>query len=218
MSIIPWFTNDTVGDALQEARALARPIFLDLWSRTCKGCAKLFAVGYQANEVRQFLAERFICIKYDTKAPNEWFRKLNGSVGHVWHPDLVVLDDRLTEAKRVIGYLPPRDLIAHLSLGIGLVHLHRTRYDQALETFEEVSDRYGDTTAAAEALYWEGVAALRAGGGLAALSIRWEALRAAHPSSQWALAADCLDVSIPDGGFDSHDLGSVRLGDSLACC
>ncbi len=214
----PWFTNATVADALQEARALGRPILLDLWSPTCKGCAKLLATTYQSSDVRAWLAERFICIKYDTKKPDEWFRRLNGRFAHLWHPDLVVLDANLTEVRRIIGYFPPRELIAHLSIGYALVELYRNRAAKALEILEGADAGAEGTTAAPEILYWAGVAALRAGGGLAALAPRWERLRATHPSSQWAVAADCLDVDIPEGGFDGSDPSSVRVRDGEMCC
>ena len=63
----------------------------------------------------------------------------------------------------------------------------------------------------AESLYWAGVAAYRAGGGLGALTPWWERIAREHPGSDWAARADCLDVAIPAGGFDPDDPATVTL-------
>ena len=200
-----WFTNASVVDALSTARALGRPLLIDLWSPTCKGCAKLAAVTYRDTGVQRLLDQSFVCIKYNTKEPNESFKRLNGSFGHVWHPDLIVATEHLHEVRRVIGYLPPSDFMAQLLVGLGLGHLHATRYVDALATFDRVVDEHADAGAAPEAMYWSGVAAYRAGGGLDALTARWRAIPDRYPTSEWVRRADCLDVVIPDGGFTFDD-------------
>jgi hypothetical protein len=60
-------------------------------------------------------------------------------------------------------------------------------------------------------MYWEGVAAYRVSGDFVDLSDTWQKLREAHPGSDWAIRADCLDVVIPVGGFSLDDLASVEL-------
>ena len=211
MRDVVWFDNASVAAALEEARALRRPLLVDFWSPTCLGCAKLFALTYQEPSVRDFLAETFVCIKFNTKEPSEWFRKLNGTFAHQWHPDIAVLDARLTDLRRVIGYLPPEDFLAQLQLGLGLWHLHHARPGDALALFDAIAAERSETGAAPEALYWAGVAAYRAGGGLAALEVKWTTLRERYGRSDWALRADCLDVTIPKEGFRPDDATSVRV-------
>jgi len=150
-------------------------------------------------------------VKYNTKAPNAWFKRLNPSFAHVWHPSIAVLDERLTEARRFIGFLYPTDFVAQLEVGLGLVHLYHGRPQLALEAFERAAGGSLDAGVAPEALYWAGVAAYRTGGGLAALTPRWEAIRTRYPGSDWAMRADCLDVEIAPGGFSMADPESVRL-------
>ena len=220
MTALTWYDNDSVAAALDDARDSGRPLLVDFFSRTCLGCAKLVATTYAEPRVRRFLADHLVCVKYDTKRPNEWFRRLNGGFAHVWHPDLVVLDprgmDRATEARRVIGYLPPDHLVAQLLVGIGLVRLHHADPAAALDAFARAAGTAPATGAAAEALYWAGVAAHRVGGGLAALAPWWERVAREHPGSDWAARADCLDVIIPAGGFDPDDPSTVTLASAVA--
>ena len=211
MDTIRWFDNTSVPAAIDFACAEGKPLLVDFWSPTCSGCAKLFAVTYPHESVRRLLADSFVCIKYNTKRPNEWFKRLNGSFGHHWHPNIVVLDARLTEARRFIGYLPPDDFVAQLEVGRALVELYNKRATNAREILDGVIDRYAHTHVAPEALYWAGVAAYRAGGGLPALTEVWERIPERYPDSEWVLRADCLDVRIPPEGFSMAEPSSVEL-------
>jgi hypothetical protein len=213
---IPWYSNRQVPDAIERATSARRPLLVDFWDPTCRGCAKLLAVTYQDAVVQRFLEASFVCVKYNTKQPDEHFRRLNIAFAHLWHPDLVVFDHHLKETRRVIGYLPPAELIAQLSIGAALVHLFHRRPAPALALVEAVAHGSGSGDVAAEAFYWAGVAAYRVSGDLSDLAQRWDALRRRHPTSSWALRADCLDVEIPDEGFDDSDPSSVKLvGDRL---
>jgi thiol-disulfide isomerase/thioredoxin len=211
MPQIAWFTNDQVDQAVGLAQRNHRPILVDFWSPTCLGCAKLFKLTYADPAVREFLAANLICVKYNTTAPNPWFKRLTGSVAHMWHPHLLILDERLVESRRVVGYQPPLQLIAHLKLGIGLLHLYHRRYQDALDVFHDVTLTHVAAGILAEALYWKGVAAYRVDGGLPALRAIWGQLQAEHGRSDWAQRADCLDLSIPEQGFSTDDPDSVQL-------
>jgi hypothetical protein len=211
MSGIRWFDNTTVADAIALAAAEDRPLLVDFWSPTCLGCAKLFAVTYPDPRVERALGEAFVCIKYDTKAPNEWFRRLNGSFGHHWHPNVVVMDHRLVEGRRFIGYLPPEEFVAQVEVGRALVALHHQRARDARAILGAVLARFPHAHVAPEAMYWEGVAAYRVGGRLPALTDVWRELAGRYPTSEWTVRADCLDVVIPATGFRMSDPASVRL-------
>lgn len=210
MSAVQWFDNDSIDEAQALAKRLHRPLLVDFWSPTCMGCAKMVAFTYADPGVQELLVATFVCLKYNTKTPNEGFLRLNGSFAHVWHPDIVVADARLKEARRIIGFLPPVELVAQLRVGLALLHLYHAEFGAALAELSAVTAG-AETGVRAEALYWAGVAAYRHGGGLPALRTKWEELVARHPRSDWALRADCLDVEIPPEGFDMKDPASVRL-------
>ena len=168
---------------------------------------------YQDEGVQRFLQDSFVAIKYNTSKPDEHFRRLNGAFAHLWHPDLIVFDHHLKEARRVIGYLPPAELVAQLSIGLGLVHLYQRRPEAAQTVLEQVDGEAVSDDAAAEALYWAGIAAYRASKKFDDLEQRWNSILRCYPATTWALRADCLDVEFPDGGFDDADPGSVTLID-----
>ena len=131
MPPIRWFDNTSVQEAVDTAAQHGTPMLVDFWSPTCSGCAKLFATTYRDADVQAYLARTFVCLKYNTKAPNPWFKRLNGSYGHHWHPNVVVMDHRLTEARRFIGYLSADEFVAQLEVGRALIAL---RHGQAVES------------------------------------------------------------------------------------
>ncbi len=211
MEGIRWFTNDEVEAAISESRRLERALLVDFWNPTCLGCAKLFALTYQSEAVQQAIASDFVAVKYDTTRPGPYYRLLNGRVAHSWHPHILIADDRLAEGRRILGYLDPDGFGVQLDLGLGALHLYHRRYALAHAVFRRASRTARPSSIAAEALYWEGVAAYRVSGDFVDLRDTWRKLRESHPGSDWAIRADCLDVVIPVNGFSPDDLDSVEL-------
>lgn len=211
MQGIHWFDNDSVDLALAEARRLKRALLVDFWDPTCLGCAKLFAVTYRADSVQCAIETSFVALKYDTTRPNARYRELNGRAAHSWHPHILIADDWLIEGRRFSGYLNPAGFVAQLNLGLGTLHLYHRRYALAHAAFRRALAPGTSAGIAAEAMYWEGVAAYRVSRDFSRLREAWERLRAEHPESDWAIRADCLDVAIPSDGFRSDDPDSVQL-------
>jgi len=205
-----WFNNDSVEQAIEAAREAAMPLFIDFWHPTCLGCAKMFATTYREEEVSEFLKQNFICLKYNTTKPNDWYRRLNGHVAHVWHPHFVVSDARLSEGRRFSGYLTPEPFVAQLQLGLGILHMYHRRFADALAAFQSAGADTLPTNTIAESLYWQGVASYRLHGREALASL-WQRLGRDYGSTDWAQRGDCLDVEFPDTGFDPSDPGTVRL-------
>jgi len=73
-------------------------------------------------------------------------------------PIVIVGDGEGGPHYRVEGFLSPVDFIAQLGLGLGRYRFDRHEYAEAIRHFEEVADRHEDTQAAAQALFWLGVA------------------------------------------------------------
>ena len=215
MSSVRWYSNDEVAEAVDVARTSGKSLLVDLWHPTCLGCAKLFATTYADPAVQDFLARTVVPIKYNSTKPNEWFRKLNGHTAHFWHPHVLILDDRLIEGSRFIGYLEPSAFMARVRLGVGMLQMYHRRFGDALAAFEAAGSGAVPRNVVAEALYWQGVAAYRVSG-FSALEPLWGRLVADHADSDWAQRADCLDVQIPDEGFDPGDPASVQLTRTLA--
>lgn len=74
-----------------------------------------------------------------------------------WTPTILVMSDKGDEARRVEGYLPADELLPELEMGLGFIHVNRKEWNEAERAFREVVDRWPNSAAAPEALYWAGV-------------------------------------------------------------
>jgi len=210
MSTEGWFDNGHVDAALEVARDERKLLLIDFWSATCLGCAKLVKRTYGDPDVGAFLREHFVTLKFQTSRTPEQFKRLNGRTIHMWHPHLVLADHRLSEVRRIVGYLPAGSLIGHLRIGLGQLALYHKDFTVARDHFAAASGNDRPQEVAAEGLYWLGVAEYRLRG-FDALKATWGALASRFPHSDWTDRADCLDVVIPETGFDPHDPESIRL-------
>jgi hypothetical protein len=105
--------------------------------------------------------------------------------GLEWTPAILVLDPDGVERHRIEGFLPPKEFAAQLLLGLG--HAARLAQDWkgAERRFEEVLEKYSDTEAAPEALYWRGVVRYKAGDA-GALTATGEEFTRRYAASNWA--------------------------------
>jgi hypothetical protein len=106
-----------------------------------------------------------------------------------WTPTVLVLDADGRERARVEGYLPRREFEAALLNGLGRVAFMHKRWEEAEARYGSVAERYGDTDAAAEAVYWRGVAEYKRTQDHTALGRVAERLAASHAGSVWATKA-----------------------------
>ena len=213
MSNEGWYENEQADAAIQAARDGKKLLLIDFWSATCLGCAKLLKRTYTDPSVTAVLAQYFVTLKFQTSRTPEQFKRLNGRTIHMWHPHLVIADYRLSEAARIVGYLSPPSFLGHLRIGLGQFAMYHKDYATARDHFAAAAQGDGSQEGAAQAQYWLGVAAYRLDG-YHALKATWSELRARFPLSDWSVRADCLDVVIPEAGFDLHDLGTVQLAEA----
>jgi len=67
------------------------------------------------------------------------------------------MDPNGVERYRIEGYLPVEEFRAQLELGLARVAFMSKEWAEAERRYAEVLDRYPNTKAAPEALYWKGV-------------------------------------------------------------
>jgi tetratricopeptide (TPR) repeat protein len=139
-------------------------------------------VTYPDPRVVQFVGQHFVPVQIKVKQEPRLAQEYQVS----WTPNLVVADADGTVHYREEGYLPPEDLIACLSLGLGKYQLHYKQLAEAAGHFEEVARRHPGTEAGAEALYWLGVARYKETHDKHQLRPAWERLAKEYPKSQWA--------------------------------
>ncbi len=186
-----WFGE--LGPAVLKAKGERKPILVDFYSDTCLGCRRMDEVTYRRNEVMDLLGREFSTVKFNVKEPRAEFRELLRMVKPLFTPLLLFLDWSGTELRRSTGYLPPAEFMGETGLVLGQADLLHARYQEAYDRFRSVAERCAETHAAAEALYWAGVAGYRREGrGLDGLTPVWQELGARYPGSTWATRASCL--------------------------
>ena len=109
--------------------------------------------------------------------------------GAQWTPTLEILDPDGTERYRFEGYLPPEDFLAQLELGLAKSAFAREQWGDAERKFRAIVRQFPKSEAAAESLYWAGVAKYKATGDGSALADTAAAFKEKYRESAWAKKA-----------------------------
>lgn len=99
----------------------------------------------------------------------------------------MILDPNGEERFRLEGYLPKNEFRAQLELGLARVAFMSKDWAAAESRYAAVLDRYPDTKAAPEALYWKGVSHYKATNDHTVLGQLPEQFHEKYPDSIWAL-------------------------------
>ena len=105
----------------------------------------------------------------------------------VWTPSVIILDSRGDERFRIEGYLPKDEFRAQLELGLARVSFMNKNWADAEHRYSDVLDRYPDSKAAPEALYWKGVSHYKATNDHTILGELPAMFKEKYPDSSWAL-------------------------------
>ena len=105
----------------------------------------------------------------------------------LWTPSVLILDPNGEERYRIEGYLPVDEFRAQLELGLARVAFMNKKFADAEQRYAAVVDRYANTKAAPEALYWKGVSHYKATNDHTVLGELPELFRQKYPDSIWAL-------------------------------
>jgi outer membrane protein assembly factor BamD (BamD/ComL family) len=100
---------------------------------------------------------------------------------------VVILDSNGNERFRIDGYLPREEFRAQLELGLARIAFMSKRFADAERLYASVLDRFPNTQAAPEALYWKGVSHYKATNDHTVLGELPEQFRQKYPNSVWAL-------------------------------
>ena len=144
---------------------------------------------YPQQRVIGFVEQNFLPIRVHVRDQADEFKRLGARYGVQWTPTILVLDPHGEERHRVEGFLPADDLIPQLGLGLGRVAFAQGDFDRAERWFREVVDRYPNADAAAEALYWAGVARYKRTGDAAALAETARQFGELYRDTTWAKKA-----------------------------
>ena len=100
---------------------------------------------------------------------------------------MLILDSNGVERYRLEGYLPTDEFRAQLEVGLARVAFMSKDWAEAERRYGEVLDRYPNSEAAPEALYWKGVSHYKATNDHTVLGQLPEQFRQKYPDSIWAL-------------------------------
>lgn len=100
---------------------------------------------------------------------------------------MLILDSKGVERFRLEGYLPKEEFRAQLELGLARVAFMNKRWAEAERRYADVLDRYADSKAAPEALYWKGVSHYKATNDHTVLGELPGEFQHKYPDSIWTL-------------------------------
>ena len=144
---------------------------------------------YPDERVARFVTENFIPARVHVRDQAQDFQRLGAQYDAQWTPTILELDPDGDERHRIEGFLPAADFLGQLSLGLAKMAFHRQEWKEAQRRFREVVDRYPDSDAAPEALYWAGVARYKENGDADALAETAEAFAGRYEDTSWAKKA-----------------------------
>ncbi len=150
MSPIEWQT--TLGYAEDSAISSRKPILFYYFDPDCISCQQMDAVTYSTNDVINFVKENLIPLRVDISN-----KGLYDKYNAIWTPTFLVLDYQGHVVQQTIGFLEPDMFKAHMHLGIAKVHFAVGEFDAAHVHLKRLIDRYPESKAIPEAIYFSGV-------------------------------------------------------------
>lgn len=105
----------------------------------------------------------------------------------VWTPSVIVLDAKGEERFRLEGYLPKDEFRAHLEMALARVAFMSKNWADAERRYAAVLERFPESKAAPEALYWKGVSNYKATNDHTVLGELPGQFQEQYPDSVWAL-------------------------------
>jgi TolA-binding protein len=133
--------------------------------------------------------EHFIPARVHVREQPAEYQRLGERYGVQWTPTILELDPDGAEQHRIEGFLEADDFLAQLELGLGKRAFKAGNWQEAERRLRDVVDRFADTDAAPEALYWAGVSRYKASGDATALKNTAAAFSTRYRDSVWAKKA-----------------------------
>ncbi len=107
----------------------------------------------------------------------------------VWTPTTLLLDESGKERHRIEGYLPKDEFAAQLTLGLARVSFMHKKWADAEKLYDEILQKYPDSAAAPEAVYWKAVSHYKTTNDHMVLGEVPKTLQQKYPNSVWAKKA-----------------------------
>lgn len=99
------------------------------------------------------------------------------------------MDSSGKEQWRIEGYLPRNEFRAQLEMGLARISFMHKQWADAEQRYAQIIERYADTAAAPEAIYWRGVTQYKKTNDHTVLGGVAKQLEEKYPASAWASKA-----------------------------
>jgi hypothetical protein len=129
--------------------------------------------------------ENFVAVTPHIKEHPVYFHRFDV----LWTPTVLMLDSKGIGRRRNEGYLPNLEFRAELEMGLAPIAFMHQQWNEAERRYSGVAERYPNTSAAAEAIYWKGVSRYKATNDHGALSAVADELKERYQGSVWTLKA-----------------------------
>lgn len=133
-----------------------------------------------------YIAEHFVPLRAHIKQRAVLFHRFDV----LWTPTVLFLDSSGVERRRSEGYLPRDEFSAEVHHGEARVQFMRKRWADAERLYSGIVTRFGDTTAAPEAMYWRAVSRYKQTHDHAAFTELVEQFDRRNEKSVWARKAE----------------------------
>jgi hypothetical protein len=141
------------------------------------------AVTYPMQDVVEHIEKHVIPVRiaFDDPLAREFVVK--------WTPNLLFADEKRVVHHRIIGFLPPEQLIPAIMLGVGKTFFDLGDLDRALEMLNELVEKHPASHAAPEAVYFEGVSRYKKTHSAEPLKNAYEKLKTTYAETEWVKRA-----------------------------
>lgn len=143
------------------------------------------AVTYPTEGMGSFIDLNFLPVQVEVSS-----QALMEKYGVSWTPTILVLDADGKEHYRTVGYIPPEEFIPLFMVGKARWALDTGQLAEARAILEEMLGRCPHPRAAAEAIYFLGVARYKMTHDPKPLRTAYEELKAKFPESEWFRRAE----------------------------
>lgn len=99
---------------------------------------------------------------------------------------MLILDSGGKERWRIEGYLPKTEFRAQLEMGLSRISFMSKQWAVAEQKYAQITERYAETAAAPEAVYWKGVSQYKRTNDHTVLGGVAEELKQNYAESVWA--------------------------------
>ena len=131
------------------------------------------------------VSEWFVPVRISRVDSEDLFQKYQ----ILWTPTMVIIGPDGREHVRFTGFLPPDELCARLVLDGAKAELNLQNFDMAEKCLQDVVEKYPNTFAVPEAIFYQGVAQFVQRHDPKVLRESFDRLKAQFPDSEWTLRA-----------------------------